>query len=54
MGYRAKEIECVDCGVMFIWKADEQQCYVSERQSEPKCCSECRQKCRDFIRQVIE
>ena len=37
------EIQCVDCGQSFIFKAEDQDFYQSRGFSEPKRCPACRQ-----------
>ena len=37
------EIQCVDCGQSFTFKADEQEFYQQKGFSEPKRCNACRQ-----------
>lgn len=37
------EIQCVDCGQSFTFKADDQDFYQTRGFSEPKRCPSCRQ-----------
>jgi len=44
MAYEDKSIQCVDCGTMFVFSADEQALFASKGyQNEPKRCVACRQ-----------
>jgi CxxC-x17-CxxC domain-containing protein len=44
MEYEDKSIQCVECGTMFVFSADEQALFASKGyQNEPKRCLACRQ-----------
>ncbi|UCB43424.1 MAG: zinc-ribbon domain containing protein [Dehalococcoidales bacterium] len=44
MVYEDKSIQCVDCGAVFVFSADEQALFATKGyQNEPKRCVACRQ-----------
>jgi len=44
MTYEDKSIQCVECGTVFVFSADEQALFASKGyQNEPKRCPTCRQ-----------
>lgn len=42
--FKDKEVQCLDCGQMFIIEAGEQEFFKSKGFSLPKRCQECRAK----------
>lgn len=44
---RDLDLECVDCGNLFIFTADEQDFYGRKNLDQPKRCKGCRQKKRE-------
>ena len=44
MAYQDKEIQCADCGAMFIFSAEEQELFANKGYTnDPKRCLPCRQ-----------
>ena len=44
MGFEDKTLECADCGVSFVFSAEEQEFFASKGYTnEPKRCPACRQ-----------
>ena len=44
MSYEEKSLQCADCGITFIFTAEEQELFASRGYTnEPKRCSPCRQ-----------
>jgi len=44
MAFEDKSIQCMDCGTVFVFSADEQELFASKGyQHEPKRCLPCRQ-----------
>lgn len=41
--YEDQQLQCVECGKIFVFPAEDQEFYAKKGYSEPKRCSECRE-----------